>query len=137
VPYCTRPSHGATLSTLLQVDPATIAKNDTAPMLEVQLELVAAELVWSPDLLKNSAGTGVRDMVESWLRGMLEAGTLLKRLDTGEGVCSCIPGWVLWQRGSVATKSGLDSCHAVWLRCCCETAVECVSTCPSAASPIQ
>ena len=68
-----------------QVDPASIAKNDTVPMLEVQLELVASEPAWAPELLKSSAGTGVRDMVESWLRGMLEAGALIRRLDTGEG----------------------------------------------------
>lgn len=54
-------------------------------MLEVQLELVAAEPVWSPELAKNTAGTGVRNMVEAWLRGMLDTGKLIKRLDTGEG----------------------------------------------------
>ena len=89
-------------------------------MLEVQLELVAAELVWSPDLLKNSAGTGVRDMVESWLRGMLEAGTLLNRLDTGEGASSCTPGEGALGREVLPSRSSLARCFS----CCSKCAVE-------------
>lgn len=89
-----------------QVDPACIAKNDAAPMMEVQLELAASQLVWSPELATNSSGTGVRNMLDAWLRGMLEAGTLLRRLDTGEGALG--EGW----RGRV-WRARREEC------CCC------------------
>jgi hypothetical protein len=86
-------------------------------MLEVQLELVAAKPVWSPELQKNSSSTGVRDMVESWLKGMVEIGTLIKRLETGEGMavpCGSLPPWFLAE--VVRLYGGWPAaCHAVQL----------------------
>lgn len=66
--------------------------------------------VWSPELLKNAAGGGVRDMVESWIKGMLDVGTLIRRLDTGEGelrrrhVCGA-GGRMAWQQGPNETRA--------------------------------
>lgn len=117
-----------------------LAKSGASPLLEVQLELVAPDIVWSPELgssgserrgpagrrplrqaippllararadLWSSArrapgarfiihprtprraappadpkAPGVRDLATRWLAGFLEVGSLVKRLDTGEG----------------------------------------------------
>ena len=54
-------------------------------MLEIQLELVAPEIVWKPELGEGSVKPGVRDLVKKWLQSFLEIGQLMKRLDVGEG----------------------------------------------------
>lgn len=62
-----------------------LAKNDAAPLLEVQLELVAPDIVWKPELGESPDGKGVMDMVKRWLMSFCEIGNLMKRLDIGEG----------------------------------------------------
>ncbi|KAI8473051.1 MAG: flagellar outer dynein arm heavy chain beta [Monoraphidium minutum] len=71
---------------LAQMDPDLIAKSQCGPLLEIQLELVAPDVVWSPEL-RSSSGShpGVGDLVTRWLSGFMEVGSLVKRLDTGEG----------------------------------------------------
>ena len=68
-----------------QIDPETMAKNETPPLLEVSLELVAPDIVWQPEIGQDGNGTGVRDLFNSWIKGFLHIGTLMKRLDIGEG----------------------------------------------------
>ena len=68
-----------------QIDPDTMAKNETAPLLEVNLELETPDIVWKPEIGQDSGGGGVRDMFNSWIKGFLHIGTLMKRLDIGEG----------------------------------------------------
>lgn len=53
--------------------------------MELQLELVAPDIVWKPDLGEGGTRPGVRDLVKKWLQSFLEIGTLMKRLDIGEG----------------------------------------------------
>jgi hypothetical protein len=68
-----------------QIDPELIAKLETTPLLEVQLELIAPDIVWKPDLEDSAGSTGVRDMFKNWIMSFLEIATLVKRLDIGEG----------------------------------------------------
>ena len=68
-----------------QLDPEMMAKNDTPPLLEVGLELAAPEIVWQPEIGQDGQGSGVRDLFNGWIKGFLHIGTLMKRLDIGEG----------------------------------------------------
>ena len=68
---------------LLQIATQTITDSDAAPMLEVQLELSGPEVVWSPELGEGAGG--VRAMLLDWVKRYFEIGTLMKRLDSGEG----------------------------------------------------
>ncbi|GBF97683.1 flagellar outer dynein arm heavy chain beta [Raphidocelis subcapitata] len=72
---------------LSQMDPDAIAKSGCGPLLEIQLELVAPEVVWSPELGSSGVASspGARDLVTRWLAGFLGVGSLVKRLDVGEG----------------------------------------------------
>jgi hypothetical protein len=53
------------------------------PLLEVKLELGDSGTRWSPALAAGSPG--VRDMLEGWLQALQEVGSLVQRLDAGEG----------------------------------------------------
>lgn len=64
-----------------QVDPASIAKNETAPLLEISLELVLPDIVWVPEIGVSSGGDGIRDMFNGWVTSMVNIGNLVKRLD--------------------------------------------------------
>ncbi|MEW5311809.1 MAG: hypothetical protein WDW38_003494 [Sanguina aurantia] len=76
----------ATVRYLLnQIDPEVLAKSDAVPLLEIQLELVAPDIVWKPELGEGGSAMGVRDMIRKWLMSFLEIGALMKRLDIGEG----------------------------------------------------
>ena len=44
------------------------------PLLEIQLELVAPDIVWKPELGEGADRKGVRDMVKKWLRSFCEVG---------------------------------------------------------------
>ena len=72
-----------------QIDPATIAKEDKLPMIEVKLDLVSIrgaddirrdEVKFIPDL-KENAGKGIKDLVNSWIGSFFNVSTLFKRLD--------------------------------------------------------
>lgn len=69
----------------MQIDPENMAKHEIAPMLEIQLELVVPDIVWIPEL-GSGAAPGVRDMFNKMFKSFLEIATLIKRLDTGEGM---------------------------------------------------
>ena len=68
-----------------QVDPAVMEKNETVPLLTIELELLTPDIVFQPDIGESAGGTGIRDIFNSWLKGMLDIGSLMKRLDIGEG----------------------------------------------------
>ena len=70
-----------------QVDPGIVAANETAPLIEVSLELVAPEIRWSPEVGESgdASNPGTRDYFNSWIGGFTNVGTLMKRLDIGEG----------------------------------------------------
>mmetsp|Transcript_25005 Transcript_25005/g.85566 ORF Transcript_25005/g.85566 Transcript_25005/m.85566 type:complete len:4525 (+) Transcript_25005:136-13710(+) len=68
-----------------QIDNSTITANETAPLLEVSLELIAPEIVWVPEVGEGSAGDGVRDLFNSWIKAFLHTATLMKRLDIFDG----------------------------------------------------
>ncbi|PNW78281.1 hypothetical protein CHLRE_09g403800v5 [Chlamydomonas reinhardtii] len=70
---------------LSQIDPDILAKTESSPLLEIQVELVAPDIVWKPDLGEGGAKPGLRDMIKKWLQSFLEIGQLMKRLDVGEG----------------------------------------------------
>ncbi len=75
------------LLTCVQVSLAGGASADAVPMLEVQLELSGAEVVYVPEISEAAAGgnASVSGLAYAWIKNFFEAGTLLKRLDTGEG----------------------------------------------------
>ena len=68
-----------------QVDDELMAQNETAPLLEIQLELVAPDILWQPEVSVSSAGNGVRDIFCSWIKGFMHVGALMKRLDIADG----------------------------------------------------
>ena len=68
-----------------QVDPERMSVNEAVPLVEVSLELVAPEIQWSPEVGPSAAGDGVRDHFNGWVSGFQNIGTLMKRLDIGEG----------------------------------------------------
>eukprot|EP00854_Cymbomonas_tetramitiformis_P002137 gene2137-2836_t len=68
-----------------QIDPDIMAKNETQPLLEISLELVAPEVVWVPDIGLATGGTGIRDMFNGWVKSFVNIGNLVKRLDISEG----------------------------------------------------
>jgi dynein heavy chain len=70
---------------LASIDPAQLAAVEGPPLLEIQLELVAPDIIWRPELTEGTGDVGVRDMVQRWLKSFMEVGGLVKRLDTGEG----------------------------------------------------
>ncbi len=57
---------------LAQIDPAQLARPDAVPLLEVQLELAAPDVVWKPELGEGPESSGMRDMVKRWLMSFLE-----------------------------------------------------------------
>ncbi len=73
------------LSLCPQIDPEALAKSESSPLLEIQVELVAPDIVWKPELGEGGVKPGVRDMIKRWLQSFLEIGQLMKRLDVGEG----------------------------------------------------
>eukprot|EP00955_Chlamydomonas_euryale_P098699 365162-Chlamydomonas_euryale.AAC.23 len=48
---------------LTQLDPEVLTKAEGAPLLEIQLELVQAQIVWKPELAEGKVGKSVRDML--------------------------------------------------------------------------
>ena len=70
-----------------QVDPETITMNETAPLIEVSLELVAPDIQWRPEIGNSGdqKNPGTREYFNKWIAGFTNIGTLMKRLDIGEG----------------------------------------------------
>eukprot|EP00854_Cymbomonas_tetramitiformis_P010885 gene10885-12880_t len=68
-----------------QIDPEMMAKNETQPLLEISLELVAPEVVWVPEIGLAAGGAGVRDMFNGWVKSFVSIGNLMKRIDISEG----------------------------------------------------
>ena len=60
---------------------------ETAPLIEVSLELVAPDITWSPEVGESgdARNPGTRDHFNGWVGGFTNVGTLMKRLDIGEG----------------------------------------------------
>lgn len=62
------------------------AGGEAVPMLEVQLELSGAEVVYVPEIGEAAGGgNSVSGLAHTWIKSFLETATLLKRLDTGDG----------------------------------------------------
>ena len=98
-------------------------------MLEVQLELSGAEVVYVPGIDEVAAGGGnsVSGLAHTWIKSFLETATLLKRLDSGDGEGPELP--CCWNREltfatclmppapcssalSCATRQRLSTAHA-------------------------
>lgn len=79
-------------------------------MLEVQLELDGPNVVWVPNF--NGDGShedSVRGMMLSWIRGFFGIGTLIRRLDSGEGK---LPAWLIIAFGVHFTPVATAHCPA-------------------------
>ena len=71
-----------------QISPENIAKEDKMPVIEIKLDLVSVrvddvrreEVRFVPDLYE-SAGKGIRDLVNGWIGSFFNVATLFKRLD--------------------------------------------------------
>ena len=71
-----------------QIDPASLDNAEGVPLLEIQLELVAPDLVYQPQLCDAEATSmtkSVRSRVEEWCKGFFHVCKLVKRLDRGDG----------------------------------------------------
>jgi dynein heavy chain len=76
-----------------QIDPETISKNETLPMIEIKLDLVSVrttegrvdEVQFIPCLESNN-GKGMSDLINSWIGSFFNVATQFKRLDNnGDG----------------------------------------------------
>ena len=70
-----------------QVNSEILAETEQAPLLEVSLELVVPDVQWSPEIGESGdpERPGVRDLINGWVRAFQNTGTLVRRLDIGEG----------------------------------------------------
>ena len=71
-----------------QLDPAQIAKDEIAPLLEVQLELEGSNIEYRPGLSDTDATANMvslHAMVDTWIKGFFHVTKLIKRLDRSEG----------------------------------------------------
>ncbi len=71
--------------TTTQVDPEYISANDINPLLEIQLKLAPPEIIFSPELGRNNANTGLRDIIMGWVMSFCNVGLLMRRIDTPAG----------------------------------------------------
>ena len=68
-----------------QTDPEILKKKDRVPMLEIELDLKASRVVFSPDIDRTEKKTGLRDIVDSWVDDFYGLALLFKRIDTNGG----------------------------------------------------
>jgi dynein heavy chain len=69
-----------------QLDEKWMISHDTVPLLELQLELTGLEIRFDPEIgSEQGGGNSIRGMVQHWLDGFMNVGTLCRRLDTGDG----------------------------------------------------
>lgn len=61
---------------------ATVCRNESGPLLEVELELATPEMVWRPDLSGSEKGS-LQALVQHWLRSFLEVGGCLHFIALG------------------------------------------------------
>ena len=54
---------------------------ESVPLIEIQLELIAPELVWQPELNNTTSGLSVHAVVSGWLESFMKIGYWIKRLD--------------------------------------------------------
>jgi dynein heavy chain len=66
-------------------DSSLIKSKGRVPILEIQLDLKASKVVFSPDLGNSEKKNGLRDIVNSWIEDFYLIATLFKRLDTSNG----------------------------------------------------
>ena len=66
-------------------DSSLIKSKGRVPILEIQLDLKASKVVFSPDLGNSEKKNGLRDIVNSWIEDFYLTATLFKRLDTSNG----------------------------------------------------
>eukprot|EP00959_Pyramimonas_sp_CCMP1952_P348553 7301695-Pyramimonas_sp.AAC.2 len=60
-----------------QIDPDQMAKHETAPLLEIVLELEAPDIVWVPDVACSQTDKpGIRDLFNSWITSFVNIGNL-------------------------------------------------------------
>ena len=66
-----------------------ILKNNYSPMVEIDLDLLDKDVIYKPEIAfvttKDKAKYGLRNLVWSWISGILGIGSVFKRLDSGEG----------------------------------------------------
>jgi len=68
-----------------QIDPQYISKFDLLPIFDVRLDLVNKNVIFDPPLDEMPNLSGVRDIVNGWITDFFKVGTLMTRLDTGNG----------------------------------------------------
>ena len=68
-----------------QTDPEILKRKDRVPMLEIELDLKASKVVFSPDTGSTEKKNGLRDIVDSWINNFYHIALLFKRVDTNGG----------------------------------------------------
>ena len=66
-------------------DAKIISSKGRVPMLEIEMDLKASKVVFSPDLGHTEKNSGLRDIVNSWIEEFYKIAMLFKRLDTNSG----------------------------------------------------
>ena len=67
-----------------QMDEVYLAKNDVSPLLEVKLELLDKDIMYTPNFAVGQ-NNELRSSITSWLKDFSNISKLVTRLDTGEG----------------------------------------------------
>ena len=68
-----------------QFDPVICEKNETQPMLQLQLELKKNAITYTPELGETQKKQGLVDIVRSWVDSFMQSGMIFKRLDMTGG----------------------------------------------------
>lgn len=105
-PECMLNLAQASLHVCTCVQVSFAAAGDGGAMLEVQLELSGTDVVYVPEIAELAAGGGgsVSGLAQGWIQAFFEAGTLIKRLDTGEGAGRVRGGSSLGARSHVCCQ---------------------------------
>jgi len=87
------------------------------PLVDLELRLAGNDVIWAPDLLENASspteGVSVHSLFEGWLAGLRDMGTLVPRLDTGEG-----KHWFELDVGQWASGPPLIHRFTYWIHLC-------------------
>ena len=71
------------------INPEFIAKNNYSPLLEIDLDLFDKNVIYRPEVrfidTNDPSKHGLRNLVWVWISGILNVGSVFKRLDGGEG----------------------------------------------------
>lgn len=90
-------------------DPAIIKKTDAQPLFEIKMELSNADLIFRPEIEENVRGSGLKDLISSWIADFMKVGALFPRIDGSNGDYLCeLRDHMFVQAGLSVISANLD-----------------------------